>query len=211
MSIAKEVENYIKQKPSVRDCLQKDLVNFSSLSRQITADLKLSKTSDFDAILVACRRYAEKMKAIEDYEGKIMKLLKGSKLEIKNKISTIILDDRVGMHRLMGIAKQIAEAGSEFHVIQGTSTITIITTDEFFQKLKHQFRDFVIAEQRDVVMLTIITSKEIEKIPGVLAYLTSFFAENGINIYEAMSAWTDTILTIEEKDVPKAMEILKFG
>jgi aspartokinase len=43
-----------------------------------------------------------------------------------------------------------------------------------------------------------------------MAFIFSLFAEFNINIIETMSSWTDTIFVIEEKDIGKVMEIMRF-
>jgi hypothetical protein len=50
----------------------------------------------------------------------------------------------------------------------------------------------------------------VEKITGVVAFITSLLAENEINIHEIISCWTDTILVIDSKDLNKAINILQF-
>ncbi len=48
-------------------------------------------------------------------------------------------------------------------------------------------------------------------ISGVaISYLTSLFYENGVNILEFLSCWTDTLFIIDEKDLNKAINFLKF-
>ncbi|MBI2662417.1 hypothetical protein HYX11_03080 [Candidatus Woesearchaeota archaeon] len=54
------------------------------------------------------------------------------------------------------------------------------------------------------------SSKEIEQIVGVLSYLTSLFSENGVNIVEFLSCWTDTLFIINSADIPKTLPLLKF-
>ena len=91
-SITKLTENYILEHPSIKDCLKNDLVNFSSLSRKIAEELDLSVKKNFDAILIACRRFQRKLKKEETFESRILKILKKSKVEIKNKIIAIVLE-----------------------------------------------------------------------------------------------------------------------
>ena len=38
----------------------------------------------------------------------------------------------------------------------------------------------------------------------------NFLAENGVNILEFLSCWTDTLFIIDSKDVNKAITFLKF-
>ena len=62
----------------------------------------------------------------------------------------------------------------------------------------------------NLAVVTLKSSEDMEDTPGVVAYLTTLLAENGINIIETMSTWTDTLFVIAEKDVAKVMELLRF-
>ena len=55
MSVAKLTKKYIENHPSVNDCIKNNLINYSELARQICDKNKIDK---FDAVLIACRRYA---------------------------------------------------------------------------------------------------------------------------------------------------------
>ncbi|MBI3026775.1 ACT domain-containing protein, partial [Candidatus Woesearchaeota archaeon] len=70
-NITKLTENYILEHPSIKDCLKNGLINYSSLSRQIASDLNLNPKNNFDAILIACRRFTGKLKKEEIHENKI--------------------------------------------------------------------------------------------------------------------------------------------
>jgi hypothetical protein len=61
MNITKLTESYIAEHPSVKDCLKKGFINYSSLTRQICKDLNLDAKKNFDAVLIACRRYYRKI------------------------------------------------------------------------------------------------------------------------------------------------------
>ncbi|HDO19617.1 MAG TPA: hypothetical protein ENG74_02695 [Thermoplasmatales archaeon] len=67
----------------------------------------------------------------------------------------------------------------------------------------------MIKINKGLALIIIRSPKDIENTPGVLSYIYSLFAENGINIVETMSCWTDTILVVDEKDVARVMEFLK--
>ena len=54
------------------------------------------------------------------------------------------------------------------------------------------------------------SAKEIESQLGVIAYLCGLFAENGVNIVEFLSCWTDTLFVINTKDVAKTLTFLRF-
>lgn len=208
-SVAKKVENFVLAKPFVKESMKKGIVNFSALSRKIIVEEKL-RQSDFDAVVVALRRLSSKHFPTKDVEAKIIALLKKGKIEVKNKITVIVLDDDVFLSQLAKIVNQAIEDGETFHLIRGSKTFTIITSFEVGQKIGNFFRVNFVSEKNNLVEIIVRTGKEIESTPGVVAYMYSRFAENGVNILETLSSWTETLFVIEEKDTLKAMNAMKI-
>ena len=209
-SITKLAEEYISNHPSVKDCLKNDLINFSSLSRQIAEELDLNLKKNFDAILIACRRYQRKLKKEEILESKILKILKNSKIEIKNKVIAVVLEKDVFFGTLQNLEKDIKKRKEIFRIIEGASAITVITTEEFLEPIRKYFKNKIIVENTSLAEITIKSPREIEEVPGTYAYLCSLFGENNINIVETLSCWTDTIFLVDEKDTGKVMGLLRF-
>jgi len=210
MSITKLAESYILEHPSIKDCLKKGLVNYSSLSRQIASDLNLNPQKNFDAILIACRRLKRKLKKDDNFEESILKILKQSKIEIKNKIIAVVLEKDIFFENVLAIAKEIKRKKEVFKVIEGVSGITIVTTEEFLALIKRYYKNKIILENRNLAEITIKSPKEIETTPGTYAYVCSLLGENNINIVETLSCWTDSIFLVKEEDVGKAMGLLRF-
>jgi len=209
-SITKLTENYILEHPSIKDCLKNDLVNFSSLSRKIAEELDLSVKKNFDAILIACRRFQRKLKNEETFESRILKILKKSKVEVKNKIIAIVLERDIYFENLISLEKEIKKRREIFRIIEGASGVTVITTEDFIDLIKKYFKNKIVLENRNLAEIMIKSPEEIETTPGTYAYLASLFGENNINIVESMSCFTDTIFLIKEEDVGKAIGLLRF-
>lgn len=209
-NITKLTENYILEHPSIKDCLKNGLINYSSLSRQIASELNLNLKRNFDAILIACRRLKRKLKKEEAFESKILKILKHSKIEIKNKIVAIVLEKDVYFGHLLNLEKEIKKSKEIFRIIEGISAITIITAEEFLPLINKYFKNKIIVENKNLAEITIKSPKEIETTPGAYAYMCSLFGENNINIVETLSCWTDTIFLVKEDDVGKVMGLLRF-
>src|SRR3989338_8345547 len=106
MNITKLAEKYILNSPSVKNTLKKGLINYSSLARQILKDSNLGK-KNFDAVLIACRRYYHKIKSEALNEEKVLDILKRSKVEIKNKVIAIVLEKDIYMPNLLNIENKI--------------------------------------------------------------------------------------------------------
>lgn len=209
-NITKLAENYILGHPSIKDCLKNGLINYSSLSRKIAAELNLNLKKHFDAILIACRRFQRALKREEISENKILKILKESNIEIKNKIIAVVLERGVFFDNLISLEKEIRKRKEIFRVIEGISAITIITTENFLDLIKKYFKNKIILENLNLAEITIKSPKEIETIPGTYAYLCNLFGENNINIVETLSCYTDTIFLVKEEDVGKVMGLLRF-
>ncbi|MBI2650286.1 ACT domain-containing protein [Candidatus Woesearchaeota archaeon] len=209
-NITKLTENYILEHPSIKDCLKNDLINYSSLSRQIASELDLNLNKNFDAILIACRRFKRKLKKEEIHENKILDILKGSKIEIKNKIIAVVLEKDIFFGNLLNLEREIKKRKEIFRVIEGISAITIITAENFLDLIKKYFKNKIMLENKNLAEITIKSPKEIEATPGTYAYLCSLFGENNINIVETLSCYTDTIFLVKEDDVGKVMGLMRF-
>lgn len=205
MNITKATENYIREHPSIMDNLKKELINYSSLSRKIGKELSIKK---FDAILIACRRYATKLKTQKSREKEIIDILKKSKFEVKNRVTAVVLEPNIYFDYLIELQKHIKKQSGFIHFIQGSSSLTIITSLEFLPLIKDYFKNKIIKINQDLVEITLISSEKLEDTPGVMSYLYSLFAENDINIVETMSCYTDTLFLIGENDIAKALKAL---
>ena len=209
-NVTKLTQEYISAHPFVKDCLKRGLINYSSLARQICADTGLNAKKNFDAVLIACRRFHRKIKAEPTVEKRILGILRDSKLEIRNKICSIILEKDIAYSNLFDIEKEAKKSLETFHIVEGTSTVTVIASGDFGKKVKQVFRNKIIKESSELVEVILKSPKEIVTTAGVVSYLFSLFGENDINVFDALSSWTDTIFLIEEKELSRVMELLRF-
>ena len=201
---------YIEEHPSIKDCLKKGVVNYSKLSRRISKELKIEKKTSMEAILIACRRYAEKLKMYKEQEDMVFEILKKSELEIKNKIVVVIVEKGIYSENLVQIEKKIRKSADYFYAIEGTKAFTMVTSEKNFDDLKQLFKQKIIKIIKGLALIVIKSPEEIEYTPGFMGYLYSLFGERGINIGQTMSCWTDTMIVVEEKDIPKILEFLRF-
>jgi len=204
-------EKYLSEHTSTLDCLKNGIINYSKLSRKIARELDIEKKTNLEAILIACRRFELKIKDGEILENKILKILKESELEIKNKIVVAILDKRRYLWKMLEIENKFQKSSDTFYAIEGSKVFTIITTEKQIQDLETLFGNAIIKTTKNLVMITIKSPKDLENTPGVIGHLSSTFGKHGVNIVETMSCWTDTIFVISEEDIPTVMSFLHFN
>ncbi len=205
-SIADKVRRYIETRPAVRDCMGFGVVNYSALSRRIRKELGAGSE---DAILVACRRHARSLRCAPR-EREIIKLLRESRLEMKSDIIAITArKDMSILSSLEDITSEMVKKRAVMQMIQGASGITIITDESLFPKLSSIIgRENILKVRKGLVELSVRSPERIGEISGIVAYLSSAVAEEGINAVEMVSCHTDTIFLFEEQDAFRAYEIL---
>jgi len=199
---------YLSKHPSIKDCLKQGIVNYSKLSRKIAKELDIEKQTSIEAILIACRRYEDKLQKDQQLEKEIMDILQHSELEIKNKIVVAIIDKQHSMRSVIELEKRIRGAADTFYAIEGTKVITIIISEKYLDELNTYFDRAIKNSTKNLAMITIKSPKNLETTPGVLSYIYSLFGEHGINIVETMSCWTDTIFVISKDDISDVMNFL---
>ncbi len=202
--------DYIKEHPYVKNCLKKGLINYSALARLIGKELGIEKKSSKEAILVAARRFQQKLGSEASNERKIRSLLASSEISIKNKISVVILGKSIDLDFILGLQKSAKSEGGMIYLLEGTDNYTVITQEKYAQQLQKKMGCSIMKVHKDLAIIDFKSPEEIEKITGVVSYLTSLFAENGVNILEFLSCWRDTIFVIGRNDVEKAISFLCF-
>lgn len=201
---------YLQEHPSVKDCLRNNVINYSKLARRISKELGIEKESSVEAVLIACRRYQSRMGKETNLEDQIIKILKKTEMEIKNKIVAVVISKSIFVENLISIEKKIRSKADVFYVIEGVNVFTVIISEKYFEELEKMFKQNIVRVSKDLVMITLKSPESLENTSGVIAHFYSLFSENGINIVETMSCWTDTLFVISEKDIPSAMNFLKF-
>lgn len=199
---------YIKEHPYIQSCLKKGLINYSSLARTIAKELDISKKTSMEAILIAARRFKEKLKNSYEDENAIKKLLSKSEIEIKNKISVLTLKS-LSAQQLHYLEEKLSNSNSTFFLLKGSEHYTLILQEKFVENFKRKPGAY-LNEKHKLSMVLIKSSQNIEVTKGVVAYLTNLFFENGINIIEFSSSWTDTVFVISSEDVQKTIEFLNW-
>ncbi|UCC91557.1 MAG: ACT domain-containing protein [Candidatus Aenigmatarchaeota archaeon] len=188
-SVAENVWLYVKGKPYLQDALEKGVVNYSALARVIDREMG---EEDFDAVKAALRRLKERLgKERRNVEQKVLKVIKASRLEMRDKIAVIISNKKLDIP-VIAVAKS-------------ASGYTYIVEEDMVER--SEYKDF-LKIQKNLSMITIISPESLEDTPGVLAYLLSSLAAENINVVEFVSCYRDTLLVFKNADITKAFEIL---
>jgi len=205
-SAAELSRKYIDRHPSIKDCISKELINYSSLSRLI---MKETGVKNEEAVLAASRRYAMKL-AKTDSERAITDLFEDSRLELKTKICIVVAKNEwIVLRNLEDVVKKILAEKSTMQVLQSTSAITVISEDKHLPIIvKAIGQDHIIKVRENLGEITVKSPARIEETPGAFAYVMSMLSDQGINLIEAVSCYTDTIFIVSREEMMRAFDIL---
>ena len=206
-SFAEKTRVYIDAHPSVKDCVSKGLVNYSSLVRAIMKELDLDNE---EAVMIACRRYASKMGVSTDHEISILNILKDSRLEMRTKTCIVTAkNDWSVLHKMDNLFKDLWNEDSIMQIVQSASAVTIIADKMLKERIIDTVGRFNILKIREnLVEITVKSPEKIVETSGVIAYLITNLSDAGINIEETVSCHTDTVFIVGEYDMINAYSVL---
>lgn len=206
VSTAAVVREYIDTHPSIKDGMRMGIINLSALARKIMDEKGLKSE---EAALMACRRYELDPKARIN-EDAILKVLRRSKLEIRTRVATLTVRPSWNLYaKLEKTMNTLRGRNPNFHVIQGTGSVTLIMDGSVVNDvLSIVGDDEVLKKETDLVELIVNSPDVIEDVPGILAFLSSSLSSKGINFLEVISCYKDTMFVIEQSDMMPAFDTL---
>ena len=207
MNFAKLAEEYVRKHPAIKECLNKDMINYSKLARAIMKDSDTHLS--FDALLISLRRLQRKIKK-ENNDIRVKEIMKQSKIDVKSRLMAAIVRKDVYYENESKVKEKISNVAEVFNAVLGVNHMTLITNEEHFAEVEKIFGNKLIKKYKDLVEIIIRSPVLIEHIPGIMSYIYSLFGDHGINILETLSCYTDTILIIEKKDISKVVDVLNF-
>lgn len=191
MSTANLIRLYLKNRPYMREALENRIVNLSALSRLIQKELKLS---DYFAVKAAVRRYYQHLEKVkQSIEQRALTVLKDNKITILDGISILVTEKDLEMRN----SAKIKIDQYYIYLVDSTS----------LKKMKIKSQD-IIKKYENCSAINIHSEENVENVSGVMAYVTSLFAEYNINIIELISCYTENVLVIRREDTLKGYELL---
>lgn len=197
MSTTRKTKEYINRHLTVKDCLKRGLINYSALARQISKNL--GKEGNFDAVLVASRRYANQL-VLKDQEKDVLALLKKSRTKVRTGLCRFVLEPHT----------HLSDHIIPIHFIKSNLGITIITDDEDYDELRKIYGHNILDSRRGLAEISIITGKQADETVGLTNYLSGILASKDVNILTVIGSHKDDVFIIEQKDLSKVLDLLDF-
>jgi hypothetical protein len=200
------VERTIERDPVIKKGLQREIINSRALARFIQQDDRIDLS--LDSILGIIRRYPRAAEATAGTD----QILRDCELTMRSRIGDLAVEH--GPH----IMRQIAEfagstrstSGENLRVVVGQRSIRVIAEQKALEKFRKTFQEKEIVRYSDnLVEISLLLTPEAEQTKGIYARITTELALNDVNLVGIMCCSPESILLVEEKDAPKAIETIQ--
>lgn len=209
ITIAKRVEALIEQWPLIKQGLDLDLINMSSLARHLRPELEaeMGERISEAAVLMALRRYQSKVKPgkataePKDYLGDMS--LRGGLCDLTYSNSPTL------NKRVSKLSDQI-NPQQYLTVSRGLLQTSLIVHSDAVRDVERQLNDEHL--ETKVTNLTAVTLHLKEghaEVTGIVAYPLNLLAWRGISVIELVSTFDELNIVLYDDDIEEAFRTLK--
>ncbi len=206
MSLSKTVQFLIENDPTLQDALEKGYGNYSAIARMLKPKVEemLGREVTIEGLITSVKRAKVRYKPTTDYLG----IIAGSFINLRTDVAKISLEKtRRNLERARRISADFPE--EFFQVLEGATTLTLITDQRIFQKVRSLFKGEEILDERQNLAAIIVQSpRGIVETPGCIAAFYNPISRGQINIEETISCFTETIIVLRMEDAAKAFSLL---
>ena len=216
--ISDAVRRVIEGEASIRKDLAKGLINIRALARYVQqvsqTDGGMDEELSLDAIISTIRRYPLSQSSL--HGGLLYKHMANKKLIMRNKIVEVAIRNDSEIPPALGrFSSQIDYSRSEtFRIVAGLETTRVIIDEKNLTKLLDVIpREKIKKVLRNLAEILILLPEttegiESEKVPGVVAVVSSELTLNSISMTECMSCAPDIMVVVEQKDAIRAYDLI---
>lgn len=212
-SIASIVELLIKRQPFLAKMLIDELINLSSLARNLkpNIDKKLKKEVQLGSIVMALKRLTPIL------QGQIMvqtnKFLKNY-VDVNVRSNLCIHTFENSRTMVLGnleLLEKLSVKKNVFHTVScGIYETSIVISSQYCNLLEEVFeKEVLLQSSNNLSSITISTEKEYADFPGLYHMIFSTLAWQGISVTEIISTPHEISLIIKELDTGKTYNCIK--
>ncbi|MCB0319664.1 MAG: hypothetical protein KDD60_01990 [Bdellovibrionales bacterium] len=200
-SVTQITRRFIFQRPSIRHCLIRGLINHSALARRICEKEEIDQ---FDAVHAASKRFEQNVK--ESFDEREQRLLREGQVLIYNQISMLVIRRPRTFDRLLELQKEIRRAGKKCEIVDGVGRVGLVVSSKYLPLLEENFQNFIIRSESELAQIVIQLNERGEAAQGIIAHVMGILAFHGINIVGENCYWGQMSILIHRRDVAKAIE-----
>jgi aspartokinase len=210
VTVSHIVEKLMDEYSFLQIAVSKDIVSFTLLAKYLRPEIEkeLQKKVKPSAIIMALRRYAEKLEKKENqFKSHFFR-----NIILKTDVCYMVIDSSSDtLDKLQNMYNEIDfKQGDIFNIIQGNYEISVITNKKYQEKLMELIGQEKIKKLvDDHISISLLYSKDYSFTPGVLYNVSRNIAWENINILTCYHTPTELSLILHQNDAMKCYNILE--
>ncbi len=204
-SIASLVREIVINDAYTLECMKRGIINYSELAKRVLDEIakRYKVKPSLAAVKMALIRLSTKL---ENNYDDIMKIIAKSVLAVQDSVTLIT----VPREEIGKVWRTIASLGSKSRFIQVTQSLgaaTVVIAEEDADEILNNVNNVLeIIDKQSVIIL--VSPKEIVRTPGVVAFITGYLSNRGVNITQVISSYVDTLIVLNSEDAARAYSML---
>jgi len=200
----------ILSRPHVLESLRMGVVNYSALARLLKGEIeeRLGRTVSESSVKMAIIRMAENLSEAGGGKPEVLYLFSRSTLTLIDDIGLVTF--RSGeLAQVINVISGLTPKPRFIQFTQGLTTVSIVADLETLDRLLGVIgRGRVEELYTDQSAIVIVSPREIIDTPGIISYISTILSFNGVNMTQIISAYTDTIIVVDNAQALRAYSIL---
>ncbi|MFH0773250.1 MAG: hypothetical protein V1922_02975 [bacterium] len=210
ITIGELVNEYLRNHPFIAQAIEDDLINYSSLARQIKPSIEkeLMKRIEVSAVGMALRRAAKHIQK----RKQIHPIIHPEELIVRSGIIEYTFEKSETISSAVAtFLRETAQMKNYFSVVtEGVFEVAVIMSAQYEHIAKRTFKnEKITARQRNVSAITLRLPTNNVVIPGVYHRFLQKLAWENINIVDIVSTLTEFTILLSEEEVDRAFKLLK--
>jgi len=205
-SLSKTVQFLIENDLPIQDALERGYGNFSAIARLLKPKVEeiLGREVTLGGLITSVKR----ARTIYTSRSGYLKIIAESVINLRTDVAKISLEKtRRNLEKARLISADYPEAF--FQVLEGATTLTLITDQRIFNEVRSVFREEETLEEKQNLAAIIVQSpRGIVDTPGCIAAFYNPISRGQINIEETVSCFTETIIVLRMEDAARAFSLL---
>ena len=210
---ASVVENYIKTKPFLLSALSQNIINLTSLSRNMIDELgvELGKDVKQGAVVMALKRLSSDLDFRLNH--KITKIMKNlGEITVRSPLSdfTYAVSETILSKQAELISEINKNSDIFYNSSRGVSETNIVVSETVSHLVPTFLKDEKLLQRYDnLASITVKLPKENVSTPGVYYFIFQRLAWEGIIINEVISTSYEFTILVSDDDVDVAFKVIK--
>jgi len=210
VTVSQTVQDLLNKRPFLQEAISQGIVSFNRLADNIKPEIEfeLGKSIRNNTVVMAIRRYAKKL----EKKKQNVSFNYFRETLLKTDVCYIIVEESpTVLNKIQSIYnKMVFKHGKIFNIVHGNYELGIITNQSNKEKILNSLSDENISRViEDLVVISLMYSKDYLFTPGVIYNVLRFVAWENINVLNITLTPQELNIVVSRKEAMRTYNILE--